>query len=167
MWDKKQEAYSVSWGLGKKTVQNAASASALQLPRWYLTSLTMANTSTTISEWLATISLCSDHQISPAPSHGASFSSSAAIAWFQHLALKCLEGFCLCKTLKSISFGIRALIPPLEYCINSELPWVQEFTALVNLFWKSQTWFRNNSVHCDRNKNSSLIKDTNKSDFSP
>lgn len=69
-----------------------------------------------------------------------------------------------------IAFHLVSVLwyPHLKYHINSELPWVDEFTVLVNLFcWKSQMWFRNNSVHCDRNKNSSLIKSINKRDFYP
>lgn len=96
------------------------------------------------------------------------FLPSTVISQCQNLALKFLEGFCLWETVNSISFGIKALISPLKYHINAELPWVDEFTVLVILFcWKSQIWFRNNSVHCDRNKNSSLIKSINKRAFYP
>lgn len=87
-------------------------------------------------------------------------------AWYWHLFFF----FFLWEIVNSILFGITALISPLKYHINSELPWVDEFTVLVNLFcWKSQIWFRNNSVHCDGNKQtkkkSSLITSINKRDF--
>lgn len=64
--------------------------------------------------------------------------------------------FCLWESVNGIS---SALISWLKYHTNSGLSWVDEFTVLVNLFcWKSQIWFRNDFVHCDRNKNSLLIK---------
>lgn len=56
----------------------------------------------------------------------------------------------------------------LKYHINSELPWVDEFTVQVKLFCcKSHMQFRKNSVHCERSKNTSIIKSKNKRDCYP
>lgn len=88
----------------------------------------------TISEKFAAVSPCFDHQINSALGWSHFFFPSTVTPQCQHLALKFLQGFCLCKTVNSISFGIKALISPLKYHINAELPWVDEFTVLVNLF---------------------------------
>lgn len=102
------------------------------------------------------------------PSAPATFSPSMDVAQFQHLALKFLEDFCLCEIVNGVLFGIGALMSKLKRHVNSELPWVDEFTVQVNLFCcKSHMQFRKNSVHCERSKNTSIVKSIKKRGCSP